>query len=117
MFPFPAIARRVGTGERLSWDIGVKLPVKLDACEQERLRGYIEAYMASHAGSTTVAKMMTDIARAHPDLRIPAGAEALLVLNRGSNGNLLRAGADPLDIEHGGKKAWDVGARRNYQHH
>ncbi len=34
-------AERTGTSERLSWDLDVKLPVKLDPVKQEQLRGYI----------------------------------------------------------------------------
>ncbi|MEX2755590.1 MAG: hypothetical protein Q6365_009350, partial [Candidatus Sigynarchaeota archaeon] len=96
---------------RLSWNIGVKLPVKLDPVQQERLRGYIAAELAKHQANGdlatyTVVQMLKDIARAHPELRIPANAEPMLVLNRDANGNLLRTGTDPLDIQHGGANPW-----------
>ncbi|MEX2715219.1 MAG: hypothetical protein Q6370_002840, partial [Candidatus Sigynarchaeota archaeon] len=38
--------------------------------------------------------------------RIPANAEPMLVLNRDANGNLLRTGTDPLDIQHAGSNQW-----------
>nr|MDO8115594.1 hypothetical protein [Candidatus Sigynarchaeota archaeon] len=96
----------VGTGahrsaEGTTFDIGMRLPGKVDAYKIEKLQGYIDAYVASHPASTPVDTMMQEIVQSHPELGIDAtSARAFLVKNRdpANDYRTVVKGTDPSEV-------------------
>ncbi|MEX2681394.1 MAG: hypothetical protein Q6373_007325 [Candidatus Sigynarchaeota archaeon] len=96
--------------EGMTFDIGMRLPGKLDAYKTEKLQGYIDDYMASHPASTLADIMMDDIVRAHPELGIDAAtAKAFLVKNRDPNNDYrtIISGTDPTLVNPFNDEQWD----------